>query len=493
MLFESMLQIGQVIDNRYYIIDLIGSGGMSKVYLAEDLKLKGKRWAIKECMCSEDHFSVLREEADMLIALDHPRLPRIVDYYLPNTGGNAYLIMDYIEGMTLSQLMKDNPGPLPGEFIVHIAKQLLEVLQYLHGQRPPIVYRDLKPGNIMLTIQKELMLIDFGIARSYKKGNTEDTVKLGTAGFAAPEQYGGGQSGPVSDLYGLGALLLFMATGGQYSYWEYGLESKLCDQIPDGLIPVIRRLLRHHPEDRYQHAAAVLEALMLVEADMNTVSRSEISVPVVPSKRHAKVITLLGVGSGIGTTHTSFAVSHCLANKGLTAWVDFSPDSLVYDRIRNMYQTQLDTVSDSDVHYTFEWKKVHFFKRPSHGKLTDLLRGDYQFVVLDLGTGEYEEALGVFRQSDCPILIASGADWRLEELLQWIRRRGLQPDPKWRIGMPLAERTSVELLQSALNIPQVYGLPFQQDPFRRKGELGKILDRLLEDMTEIRGRRKGSW
>ncbi|WP_313640914.1 serine/threonine-protein kinase, partial [Paenibacillus sp.] len=198
MHFETKLKIGQVIDDRYRITGQIGSGGMSLVYVANDLRLKGKRWAVKESLCLDELHSDIQAEANMLITLDHPRLPRIVDFYLPDKEGYSYLIMDYIEGVSLSQLMKDNPGPMPSEFIIQIAKQLLEVFQYLHGHHPPIIYRDLKPSNIMLTLQKELMLIDFGIARSYRHGISEDTVKLGTVGFAAPEQYGRGQSQPVS-------------------------------------------------------------------------------------------------------------------------------------------------------------------------------------------------------------------------------------------------------------------------------------------------------
>lgn len=491
MYFESKLQVGRVLDDRYRIIDQIGSGGMSNVYLAEDLRLRGKRWAIKESVCLDEHYSDIQEEAEMLIALEHPRLPRIVDYYLPDKGGNAYLIMDYIEGMTLSQLMKDNPGPLPSDFIIRIAKQLLEVLQYLHGQHPPIIYRDLKPANIMLTMQKELMLIDFGIARNYRKGIAEDTVKLGTVGFAAPEQYGSGQSQPVSDLYGLGALLLYMATGGRYSHWESGMEDKIRDHIPSGLIPVVRRLLRYHPEERYQHASAVLEAINRVESEMHEVSRKEDSVSLYIGNRNARVIALLGVKSGIGTTHTSFAISSYLAEIGPTAWVDLSPESYVYDRISRMYEGMMDKVPVKGGPSAFVWRKVHYFKRPLHGNLSELLRGDYQFVVLDLGSGGYEGALDEFRQSDCPILIASGADWRLEEILLWIRRSGLQPERKWRVGLPFAERKSVELLQDATGIGKIYGLPYQQDPFVRKGKMEDILTEMLEDVSDTNNKRKG--
>jgi serine/threonine-protein kinase len=473
-------------DDRYRITGLIGSGGMSIVYLADDLRLKGKRWAVKESLCLDELHSDILAEANMLITLDHPRLPRIVDFYLPDHEGYSYLIMDYIEGMSLSQLMKDNPGPLPSDFIIQMANQLLEVLQYLHGQHPPIIYRDLKPSNIMLNQQKELMLIDFGIARSYKHGISEDTVQLGTVGFAAPEQYGSGQSEPVSDLYGLGALILYMATGGQCSYWEYGMEDRLYNHMPAGMIPILRRLLRHHPEERYQNAEAVLEALVKVESERDKGSTLAVSnpLPLPLEKRKSFVIALLGVASGLGTTHTSFAVSSLLAQKGLTAWVDCSPNSSVYDRIRNMLCTQITAVPSKEEHNVFSWKGVHYWKRPAHGKMADLQRGDYQFVVMDLGTGEYEGAFDEFKYSDMPFLIASGADWRLEDLLLWIRRKGLQPERNWRMGLPLAEQSSAQLLQTAIGTSKIFGLPFQQDPFKHKGKLIEVIHEMFEELLD---------
>lgn len=488
---ESKLRIGQIMDDRYRITGQIGSGGMSIVHLADDLRLRGKRWAVKESVCSEELHSDIQAEAEMLITLDHPRLPRIVDFYLPDEDGYSYLIMDYIVGMTLSQLMKDNPGPLPSDFMIRIAKQLLEVLQYLHSHHPPIIYRDLKPSNIMLTVQKELMLIDFGIARNYKRGIAEDTVKLGTVGFAAPEQYGSGQSQPVSDLYSLGALLLYMATGGSCSYWESGMEDRLRNHIPEGFIPVIRRLLRHHPEERYQNAEAVLQALIRVESEMDRNNSLPVKIPLPMESRKAAVIAVLGVAAGLGTTHTSFAVSSFLAQKGATAWVDFSPDSLVFDRMRSMLDSKITAIPAQDEQFAFAWKDVHYWKRPMHGNMAELLRGAYQFVVMDLSIGGFENALDEFKHSDIPILIASGADWRLEDILVWIRRSGLQPEMKWRVGLPLAESSSAGLLQTSMGTGKVYGLPFQRDPFTRKGKLSERLGELLEDITNVRMKEKG--
>jgi len=215
----SKLLIGLTIGGRYEIVRKIGEGGMSHVYLAEDLKLPGKLWAVKESVVDPKHYSSIRDEAKLLISLSHVRLPRIVDFFPPDNDGYSYLVMDYIQGITLEKYFSGYRGKIPVDSILQLADQLLEVLGYLHTHDPVIIFRDLKPSNIMLTEQLELRLIDFGIARNYKQEQSQDTVKLGTIGFAAPEQYGSGQSDARSDLYGLGALLLYLSTAGDYSEW----------------------------------------------------------------------------------------------------------------------------------------------------------------------------------------------------------------------------------------------------------------------------------
>lgn len=484
MTIESRLVTGQLLGDRYIIAGLMGTGGMGCVYLAEDIRLPGKRWAVKESLCPDGNPGAIQSEAELLISLSHRLLPRVADFFPPDAEGYCYLVMDYIEGVTLSQYMAEHPGPLEGNRLISYARALLEVLSYLHGHHPPIIYRDLKPSNVMLTGLHTLMLIDFGIARSYRIGAGEDTEKLGTVGFAAPEQYGSLQSGPHSDLYALGALMLYMATAGQFSRWQPGIEDKLRGIIPDSLIPVIRRLLRYHPEERYQSAEEVLLALAPIEAAAG--ERIPRYNQQAGNDKHGIIlVALLGTASGLGTTHTSFAIASCLSRRGRTAWVDFSPLSPVFERLRSLLEVPQADEHPGSSAVPLEWKGLHFCKRPEDGNMKDLFQQHYSYIVIDLGTGGYEGALEEFAACDVPVLISSGADWRLEDTLHWLRRSGLEPQPGWQIGLPLATSSAAAMLGSALGSANVRSLPLQQDPFERKGKLGAVLNEMME--KAIRG------
>ena len=197
-----MLQVGSVLDGKYKILNEIGHGGMSVVYLALNERAN-KTWAIKEVRKDggNDQEVVsqgLIAETEMLKKLHHPNLPSIVDVI--DTNDSFIIVMDYIEGRSLQDLL-DTSGPQPVDLVVDWAKQLCDVLGYLHSRIPPIIYRDMKPPNVMLRPNGQVMLIDFGTAREYKQHNDRDTTWLGTRGYAAPEQFGGrGQTDGRTDI-----------------------------------------------------------------------------------------------------------------------------------------------------------------------------------------------------------------------------------------------------------------------------------------------------
>lgn len=261
-----MAERGTIIEGKYEVLKLIGKGGMSKVYLAMDKNLN-KQWAIKEIerkAYDKNNAVVVASamaEANMMKKLDYPSLPRIVDIIEKETV--IYVVMDYIEGETLSSVLS-REGAQPQEVVIEWAKELCRVLDYLHTQNPPIIYRDMKPANIMLQPNGNIKLIDFGIAREYKEQNLADTVSLGTKGYAAPEQFGGkGQTDARTDVYCLGVTLYHLLTGQNpceppyeiypIRYWN--------PQLSSGLEAIIQKCTQLNPEDRYQSCAELLYAL----------------------------------------------------------------------------------------------------------------------------------------------------------------------------------------------------------------------------------------
>lgn len=257
-----MLEIGSLVDGKYKILNKIGQGGMSVVYLAMNERAN-KQWAVKEVRKDGvQNFEVVQQgliaEINMLKRLDHPNLPSIIDVI--DEEGRFLIVMDYIEGNTLAKALADY-GAQPQEQVIEWAKQLCDVLGYLHSRKPPIIYRDMKPSNVMLKPDGNVTLIDFGTAREYKSSSIADTTCLGTLGYAAPEQFGGhGQTDARTDIYCLGATLYHLVTGQSpcdppyeiypIRYWNPELSS--------GLERIIIKCTQRNPEDRYQSCAELL-------------------------------------------------------------------------------------------------------------------------------------------------------------------------------------------------------------------------------------------
>jgi len=185
-----------MLHQRYIIIGQAGRGGMGAVYQAVDTHIAQRQVAIKEMgqsALSKDQVAVamvrFQQEAAILGSLSHPNLPHIYDAFSEQE--RTYFVMDYIDGKTLYQLLKEGQQqPMPVSQVLHYALQLCDVLTYLHQQTPPIIFRDVKPTNVMVTQTGQIFLIDFGIARFFKEGQEQDTEFLGSRGYASPEQHG---------------------------------------------------------------------------------------------------------------------------------------------------------------------------------------------------------------------------------------------------------------------------------------------------------------
>lgn len=270
-----MLQIGSVVDGKYKVLSKIGQGGMSVVYLALNERAN-KTWAIKEIRKDgvQDFTTVkqgLIAETNILKSLNHKYLPSIVDVI--DDEETFLIVMDYIQGKSLNVILRESMEqegyPISVEDTLSWAKQLCDVLYYLHTRPQPIIYRDMKPANVMLKPDGEISLIDFGTARVFKTGNSEDTTCLGTPGYAAPEQYGGnGQTRPQTDIYCLGATLHHLITGRNPAATPFNFPKitqcrpTLLEETPKelrnillGLEMIIDKCTQYEIKDRYQSCA----------------------------------------------------------------------------------------------------------------------------------------------------------------------------------------------------------------------------------------------
>src|SRR6266704_1925567 len=252
-----------------------------------------------------------KREALLLAGLTHPNLPSIYDHF--SEAGRWYLVMDFIEGETLEERLNKEPeGRLSVEEAQRIGIQLCTVLGYLHGRQPPIIFRDLKPANIMMTPDGHLYLIDFGIARHFKPGQAKDTIAFGSPGYAAPEQYGKAQTTARSDIYSLGATLHNLLTGidPSLSPFQFAPLQQQGRPIPPGLESLIMQMLEMNEGKRPESMIAIKQQLQSIDRQHPT---GHINVP------QARVSTQPGTSSSNPLpptqTYSAGAIQHLVTLK----------------------------------------------------------------------------------------------------------------------------------------------------------------------------------
>ncbi len=313
---SELLQAGRLLENRYRILGLLGQGGMGRVYLAEDERLPGKKWAVKELRPGPAQRELLAKEARMLAECSHPGLAAVTDFIPANAQGVCYLVMEFIQGQTLLQLLRGK-GPLSWAQTAGIGMELCQVLAYLHEERPvPIIHRDLKPSNVMLDGNGRVRLIDFGTARHYSQGAEADTVRLGTLGFASPEQLVGRQTDARTDLYALGAVLHFLLEGGT-GQRQNGIRGVLPDTVPKEAQALIGKLMEDEPAKRFQRAEDVEAALRAIQSSGTTTAggtRHLTEGMTAAQTAFSPVMRIVvgGLTGGSGATFVAMALARCL-------------------------------------------------------------------------------------------------------------------------------------------------------------------------------------
>ncbi|MCE1248688.1 MAG: serine/threonine protein kinase [Firmicutes bacterium] len=255
---------GAILNHRYEVVRNLGEGATSTVYLVRDKREKGEMWALKQLTHSpeEDERESLLREVGFLSTLEHENLVRLVDYFVQY--GWDFLVMERVMGPTLQEIIDESRHPLYESDVVEYALQVCRVLSYLHRQDPPVIYRDLKPGNIMITVQGHLKLIDLGIARHFNPMKPKDTTPLGTPGYCPPEQYGFGQTTQRSDIYSLGATLYHALTLQDPADFKFDFPpiTQFNGNLSEPTIEIIHKCLMKSPEDRFENTDILYDNLM---------------------------------------------------------------------------------------------------------------------------------------------------------------------------------------------------------------------------------------
>ncbi|WP_334077211.1 serine/threonine-protein kinase [Paenibacillus sanfengchensis] len=466
--------VGDVLAGRYRLERVIGEGGMSRVYLASDLKLPGKQWAVKESFGMEGIGVRPEEEAKLLIGLSHPRLPQIVDFIQLRESGHSYLVMDVVEGVHLDRFVLDQRKALSVEQLAGFGSQICEGLQYLHSRRPPIVHRDLKPSNLLVDGKGQIRFVDFGIARKYKPERSEDTIQLGTAGFAAPEQYGGRQSDGRADLYSLGAVLLYLGTGCRFSSWSEAADREFRGRGYGALKEAVFKLLQQNPEERFASAEEAGRALKRLchpgpQEVAGALSRG----------RRPHIIAVMGTVPGSGGTHLSISLAHVLSRSVRSVAVVEADERSTAFRAIARWAGEEESQKHPGNFRGFRLHGVEYIHISSKMELLEIFSNHYEFVVCDLGSSRRQEMMEEFSRADLSILVTPGAGWRQDDLLAFMEYP-LAGKGNWTCCLPMASPDVIRFLRKQLGDVRVYGLPADNCPFSP----GQLMEQALMEVCE---------
>ncbi len=469
---------GEIIGDRYRIKELLGQGGTSAVYLAENLILRNL-WAIKALSRSSPWYEYELQEIGLLKSLSHPMLPRIVDLIEDDT--SCYIVMDYISGMNLLNYM-DSHGRIPEEKLCQWTKELLEVLSYLHGKSPPVIYRDLKPSNLILDDEGHLRLIDFGTARFHREGVSEDTVYIGTQGYAAPEQYGTGQSDARTDLYNLGMTLIHLATG---------IHPLKMDKTPLGcvlkrlglsstMIKLILDLVHPDPEQRPQSARDVLQRF-----NKASVFRTIFTQPKqrIIQRDFRGVIGLASVLPHTGLTSLALMLAAFFKKQGYRTALAEVNSSGDLNRLKKAFHQagKIRSVGED----AFEAEGITFF--PGVQDRGMLSKKGLDIILVDLGELKNEKLVREFNNSDIKMILCPNAPWKLESILSFRERFEAFNRDDWVYVLYGAHKHEHQTLKQLAPVEPLVLFPSHREPFCLSGEDESRIRHAMKQVLDLNG------
>lgn len=406
--------VGKILEDKYELLKIVGEGGTFTVYLAIDKRIN-KQWAVKVCNKNNKNpiiIDMALQEVNMVKKLDHPAIPKIVDY-IEDTE-HIYVVQEYVQGETLEQLVSLY-GPQPVEQVIEWGKQICHVMSYLHNLNPPHIYRDVKPANLILMPNGQLKIVDYGIMRLYKQGATADEICLGTRGYAAPEQFGGkGQTDARTDIYGIGATLYRLLTG--VNLCEEPILKPLSEvksDLPLRLEYIIKKCTEIDRNNRYQSCDELLYDLNNVDfverkSEERVLNKSIELIDEFIGKKISNKYTILKLIEQYGLFKRYFAID----DKYNKQWV-----VKVYDKHHIRYSTVCRDSILREVHMMMK------FNHPAILNVADIVEDEHRICIIC----EYIEGttLNTIIEENGPVSEETAIEWakQLCDVLSYLHKQ----------------------------------------------------------------------
>ena len=478
-----IMDAGQVIGSKYKIIETIGQGGTSVVYLAENLAVNNI-WAVKAIPRNSPWFLTEINELMVLKDLSHPMLPRITDYFEDENA--CYIIMDYFPGTNLQDYVSRN-GPIEETQLIKWTEELIDVLIYLHGQNPAIIYRDMKPGNFIVTQEGRLKLIDFGTARYSKEGALEDTVYIGTQGYAAPEQYGTGVSDERTDYYSLGMTLLHLATG------IHPLQIR-----KDNVIPLLKKagiskrfagfiseLIEPDPANRPRNSDDLLKKFH--KATRKTPIQFHYNKDKIVFGNGKSTLAVASILPNSGVTSLCIALGICFKKSGYRTALAELNNSGDFERIKSEFET-LYALDDAGSNY-FQAEGLRFY--PSVTDAGIIPKNQLDIIIQDLGTMQNERTVREFNRADIKIILCPNVFWKFSHIKDFENKFSNSLMDDWIYAVFSHDKHEEKILKKNYKLNTVLTFPQVFDIFNPSGADLKLIKKAVIKLFGCTGQKVG--
>lgn len=460
------LEQGTVLFSRYKIMDLLGSGGSGCVYLAENMRI-GNLVAIKAVDKKDSQMNLIAEK-DLLKELRHSAIPIIVDTFEDEE--RYYLIEEYVEGTLLGSLKLQ----LSEDEMQDIMLQLCDVLLYLHTSfEEPIIFRDLKPDNIIRMNNGRIKLIDFGIAVRHSEISQNPKVHYGTKGYSAPEQLSYFKSDEKTDIYALGVSIYYMLTGKNLSQPPYRLRPirEINPEISVEFAEIISKCIETLPVKRYQNIRQIIYELKTIgqarEGEQDYLTFRE--------KSHL-LITCAGLKQGMGATHMTFLLAHHFKEQGkkvgLVEWQD--RDDFI--KMASIYEE----VEEGRYFFEFHGTDCYFYtKNCDYNKAIDQV---YDVLIIDAGHYEEMEMRGSYELTDEVLLLCGSKDWEIDYFEEVIFSKR---DKKVKYLFNHTDNHAFKRIHQQVNDVMCYQVPYNPNPYVPEAETRNLFGKLFVEVSPI--------